>query len=310
MEYRSLGNTGLKVSSLSLGASSLGGGVFRKVEEREAIRTVETALGLGINFIDVSPFYGITRAEVVLGKALANFSRDRYYLATKVGRYGENEFDFSKDRVAASVDESLKRLGVEYLDILQAHDIEYGNLEQVIEETLPALRRIQEQGKARFIGITGYPLHIFRYVLERAKIDTILSYNHYSLNDSTLVSLLPSLEERGVGVINASPLSQGLLSNRGTPVWHPASAEVKAICARAAAFCRERGSDLSKLAVQFSVINPRIATTLVGSADPANVQKNVEWLDQPLDSVLLQEVQRILRPIQDRAWIVGRAENN
>jgi aryl-alcohol dehydrogenase-like predicted oxidoreductase len=227
-----------------------------------------------------------------------------------VGRYGDDEFDFSAKRVTANLDESLKRLGVDYVDILQAHDIEYGNLDQVIEETLPALRRIQETGKARFIGVTGYPLRIFRYVLDHAKIDTILSYNHYSLNDTTLVALLESLEEKGIGVINASPLSQGLLSNRGTPGWHPASDEVKRVCAHAASFSKARGSDIAKLAVQFSVTNPRIATTLVGTADPANIRRNVEWLDQPIDRTLLAEVQRILSPIRDRTWIVGRVENN
>jgi L-galactose dehydrogenase len=310
MEYRVLGKTGLRVSALSLGASSLGGGVFRNVEEKDAIRTVEVALELGINFIDVSPFYGLTRAETVLGKALRGISRDRYYLATKVGRYGNAEFDFSAERVTSSVDESLERLGVSYVDIIQAHDVEYGDLQQIVEETLPALRRIQEAGKARFVGVTGYPLRIFEYILKRAELDTILSYNHYSLNDTTLLSLLPLLQSQDVGIINASPLSQGLLSDRGTPEWHPAQADVKKVCADAAAYCKEKGQDISRLAVQFSLKNPAIATTLVGSADPANMKKNVAWIEEPLDEALLDSVMTILSPIKDRTWIVGRAENN
>ncbi len=310
MEYRILGKTGLKVSTLSLGASSLGGGVFRAVEETEAIRTVETAFDLGINLIDVSPFYGLTRAETVLGKALRNIPRDRYYLATKVGRYGDGEFDFSAKRVTASVDESLKRLGVEYVDIIQSHDNEYGDLDQVVNETLPALRRIQETGKVRFVGVTGYPLKIFESILQRAEIDTILSYNHYSLNDTTLLGLLPLLKERNIGIVNASPLSQGLLTNRGTPEWHPAPAEVKRICAEAAAFCKSQNYDIAKLAVQFSLKNPEIATTLVGTADPANLKKNVEWLVAPVDKALLDIVMRMLNPIKDQTWIVGRPENN
>ena len=310
MEYRILGKTGLKVSTLSLGASSLGGGVFRAVEETEAIRTVETAFDLGINLIDVSPFYGLTRAETVLGKALRNIPRDRYYLATKVGRYGDGEFDFSAKRVTASVDESLKRLGVEYVDIIQSHDNEYGDLDQVVNETLPALRRIQETGKVRFVGVTGYPLKIFESILQRAEIYTILSYNHYSLNDTTLLGLLPLLKERNIGIVNASPLSQGLLTNRGTPEWHPAPAEVKRICAEAAAFCKSQNYDIAKLAVQFSLKNPEIATTLVGTADPANLKKNVEWLVAPVDKALLDIVMRMLNPIKDQTWIVGRPENN
>jgi L-galactose dehydrogenase len=310
MEYRDLGKTGMKVSTLSFGASSLGGGIFRQVEESEALRTVATALDRGINFIDVSPFYGLTRAETVLGKGLRGVDRGSYYLATKVGRYGDTEFDFSANRVLASVDESLARLGVEYVDIIQAHDIEYSDIKQVIEETIPALRRVQEAGKAKFIGITGYPLAVFQSVLNHTNVDTVLSYNHYSLNDTTLLGLLPFIRENGAGVINASPLSQGLLTIRGTPAWHPAPAEVQRVCMKAAVYCKEKGSDLAKLAVQFSARNPQITTTLVGTADPCNLRKNLDWIEESFNEALAAEVQQILRPIQDQTWVVGRPENN
>src|SRR5579872_2891155 len=173
MQYRLLGETGLNVSVLSYGASPLGS-VFRDIDEAEGIRTVHTALDLGINFIDVSPYYGLTRAETVLGRALASVPRDSYYLATKVGRYGADTFDFSAQRVTASVDESLTRLGIAYIDLIQCHDIEFGSLDQVVEETIRALWRLRKQGKVRFIGITGYPLKIFREVLSRTSVDTIL----------------------------------------------------------------------------------------------------------------------------------------
>ena len=309
MEYRVLGKTGLKVSALSFGASSLGS-VFRAVDEAEGIRTVHVALDLGINLIDVSPYYGLTRAETVLGKALKVIPRDRYYLATKVGRSGDDLFDFSAKRVTASVDESLARLNVDTVDIIQCHDIEFGNLDQVVNETLPALRKLQAQGKVRFVGVTGLPLKIFRYVIDHAELDTILSYCHYSLNDTTLGTLVPFLKEKHVGIINASPLSMGLLSDRGAPDWHPASVETRAGCARAAAFCRERGTDLSKLALQFSVAHPGLATTLVGTASPQNIAKNVRWLDEPMDQELLTKVMRILEPIRNRTWPSGRPENN
>src|SRR4051794_16572295 len=197
MIYRTLGKTGLRVSALSYGASPLGS-VFRAIDEAEGIRTVHTALDLGINFIDVSPYYGLTRAETVLGRALARVARDRYFLATKVGRYGENEFDFSAARVTRSVEESLGRLGIDTIDLIQCHDIEFGDLNQVVEETLPALERLREAGKVRFIGITGYPLRIFREVLERRPVDTILSYCRYTLNDRSLEQMLPYLGARGV----------------------------------------------------------------------------------------------------------------
>jgi aryl-alcohol dehydrogenase-like predicted oxidoreductase len=303
MEYKILGKTGLKVSVLSFGGSSLGG-VFREVDEAEAIRTVHAALDLGINWIDVSPFYGITRAEVVLGKALKEVPRDKYYLATKVGRYGETEFDFSGRRVTASVDESLRRLGVDSVDLIQCHDIEYSDLDTIVSETIPALRKLREQGKVRFVGVTGFPLRVFSYVLARTEVDTILTYCHYSLNNTTLERLLPSLQQKQVGIINASPLSMGLLSNRGTPAWHPATQEIKMVCARAAAYCRERGVDIAQLAIQFALANPSVHTTLVGTANPENLKKNVKWLESPMDEALLAKVREILAPVQNKTWVI------
>jgi len=309
MQYRILGKTGLKVSVLSYGASPLGS-VFRDVDDAAGIKTVHTAIDLGINYIDCSPFYGNTKAETVLGKALKTVPRDDYYLATKVGRYGEDEFDFSAERVTRSVDESLSRLNVDYLDVIQCHDIEFVSLEQIINETLPALRKIKEQGKARFIGITGLPLKIFETVLGQTDVDTILSYCHYSLNDTTLRNIIPFLQEKNVGIINASPLSMGLLTNNPPPDWHPAPKDIRQTCALAAAFCREQGGSLIKLAMQFSLQNPDIHTTLAGTANPENLKRNVAWIEEPVDESLLQEVQRILQPVHDQSWPSGLPENN
>jgi L-galactose dehydrogenase len=309
MEYYPLGKTGLQVSALGYGASPLGG-VFREIDEAEGVRAVHTAIDLGINFIDVSPYYGATRAEIVLGKALREIPRDQYLLATKVGRYGLDEFDFSAARVARSVEESLQRLGVETIDLIQCHDIEFGSLDQVVGETIPALRRLQEEGKVRFIGITGLPLRIFPAVLDRTPVDTVLSYCHYTLNDTSLADLFPYLQGKGVGVINASPLAMGLLTERGAPTWHPATPEIRSACARAAAHCRSRGADIAQLALQFAVSAPDIATTLVGTASPEHLRKNAAWIEQPIDRDLLAETQALLAPIHNRTWPSGRPENN
>jgi L-galactose dehydrogenase len=305
-----LGKTGLRVSALGFGASSLGGGVFGPVDEPQAVRTVHTALDLGINLIDVAPFYGGTRAETVLGKALKGIPRDCYFLGTKVGRYADANFDFSAKRITRSVDESLARLGVDYVDFIQSHDNEYGDLNQIVGETLPALRRIQEQGKARFVGVTGYPLKIFREILSQTDVDTILSYNHYSLNDTTLLQLLPFLESKNVGILNACPVSQGLLTNQGTPEWHPAPEVTKRVCAEVAAYCRERDSDISKLAMQFALANSRIHTVIVGTASPEIIEKDIRWIDEPLDQELLARLQSMMAGIKNQTWMVGRPENN
>ncbi len=311
MEYRTLGKTGLQVSALSFGASSLGG-FFRNVSESECRQTVHTAIDMGINFIDVSPFYGLTKAETVLGKVLSDIPRDKYFMTTKVGRYGYDikEFDFSAKRVIASVDESLARLKLDYVDLIQCHDIEFGSLDQIVEETIPALQKVKEQGKARFIGITGLPLKIYPYVLDRIDIDTILSYCHYEMNDTSLLELLPYLQQKHVGIINASPLGMGLLTHRGAIPEHPAGDDIKHICAKAAEYCAEKGERIEKLAVQFSVRHPDIHTTLVGTASPENIKRNIEWVEEPIDEELLNDVLEILRPIHNAIWRQGRPENN
>jgi len=227
---RGVGYTGLKVSSLGFGASPLGN-VFGNVKEEDAIASVHEAFRLGINFFDTSPYYGGTLSEKMLGKALKTLMvpRDQYVVSTKCGRYAEG-FDFSAQRVTQSIDESLARLNLDYVDILQCHDIEFGSLDQIVNETIPALQKLKETGKVRYIGITGLPLNVFTYVLDRVppgSVDVILSYCHYSINDTSLEDLLPYLKSKGVGVITASPLSMGLLTENGPPEWHPAPSELK-----------------------------------------------------------------------------------
>jgi aryl-alcohol dehydrogenase-like predicted oxidoreductase len=309
MHYRKLGNTGLDVSVLSFGASSLGS-VFRETDERESIRTVHAAIDAGINYIDVSPYYGLTRAETVLGKAIREIPRDKFLLSTKAGRYGVDAFDFSAGRIQSSLEESLTRLHTDYVDLFFLHDIEFVPAEIVLEEAVPAAMRLKEQGKIRYWGISGLPLQLFEKMLPQIDADVILSYCHYSLNDTALLDLLPMLEARGIGLVNASPLSMGLLSLRGTPDWHPASPELKAVCKKAAEYCASRGTDIAKLAVQFSTANERIPTTLVSTANPDNIARNARWALEPIDEELLREVLELLEPVHNVTWVSGRPEYN
>jgi L-galactose dehydrogenase len=309
VNYRTLGRTGMKVSTVGFGTSPLGG-VFGKIDENEGVRAVHKAVDAGINFFDSSPYYGATRAETVLGRAVRELSREQFYLATKVGRYGDAEFNFSSERIKRSVDESLRRLNVEYIDLIQCHDIEFGSLEQVVYETLPSLREVIQQGKARFVGVTGLPLKIFNYIIDRASIDTILSYCHYSLNDTSLQSILPVIRAKGIGVISASPLSMGLLTRQGPPRWHPAPERIRKACTEAAAYFEAKGVDIAQLALQFAVSNPDIDTVLVGISSPHDLDSNLKALDSTPDPVLLEEARQILKPILNETWPSGRLENH
>ncbi|MCQ4085466.1 aldo/keto reductase [Saccharibacillus sp. JS10] len=304
MKTRKLGKTNLDVSVLSFGASSLGG-VFRETDDSESVRTVHAAIDCGINYIDVSPYYGLTRAESVLGQAVAQLPRDKFLLSSKAGRYGEAEFDFTAKRIFSSVEESLQRLQTDYLDILFLHDIEFVSPEIILEEAVPALHRLKEQGKIRFTGISGLPLALFEQMLPQIEVDAILSYCHYSLNDNSLLELVPLLKKQNIGLVNASPLSMGLLSTREPSSWHPASKEVKALCQKAAQHCANAGTDIAKLAMQYSTSHADIPTTLVSTASPANIARNAAWIEEPIDEALLQEVLDILQPIHNVSWSSG-----
>ena len=218
MNYNEIGKTGMRVSNLSFGASSLGG-VFHDIREAEGIKAVYTAVENGMNFIDVSPYYGHYKAETVLGKALKEIPRDKYYLSTKVGRYGKdgvNTWDYSGKRATESVYESLDRLHIEYIDLINVHDVEFSDMNQVVNETLPALVELKKK------GIVGH--------------------------------------------------------------------------------CLSKNYPIEKLAIQYSVSNPRIATTLFSSANPDNVLKNITYAEEPIDWNLVKEVQEIIGEQMRVSW--------
>ena len=312
MRYTELGRTGMKISHLSFGASSLGS-VFRETNESESFKAVETAIEGGINFIDVSPYYGHYKAETVLGKALRNIPREKYFLSTKVGRYGKdgvNTWDYSAKRVTDSVYESMERLGIDFIDLINVHDIEFqaalpGGLQKVVDETLPALVELKKKGVVGHVGITDLQLENLKWVIEHSEagtVESILNFCHYTLNDDAIVDYLDFFEQHGIGIVNAAPLSMGLLSQRGVPAWHPAPKALVEVCQKAAQYCNEKNYPIEKLAVQFSVSNPRIASTLFSSANPENVRRNIQWANEEPDWDLVREVKEIIGDQQRDTW--------
>ncbi len=312
MKTRPLGKSGIELPILSFGASSLGA-EFRSINLEDALLSVPTAIDLGMNFIDTSPFYGRGMSEVLLGIALKEIPRDKYLLGTKLGRYSGTHFDFSAKRVDESVHVSLHRLGTDYLDVLLLHDVEFVPLPQIWEETLPAVLKLKEQGKVRAIGFSCYPLKTFNTVLDHVEdeIDCVLSYNQYTLQNTTYVDkLLPRLEAKNIGAMNAGPFSARLLTNAELPAWLKEPEEVKAAARTAAKLCADRGVDIAQLALQFSCEHPGLATTVAGSANPANIRKWAEWLEQPIDRELLAEVLAIFAPVKNSGHLEGLPENN
>ncbi|MHC4880501.1 MAG: aldo/keto reductase, partial [Planctomycetota bacterium] len=244
------------------------------------------------------------------GRVLPEIPRDNYYLGTKLGRYAGQHFDFSARRVEESVDISLERMKVDYLDIVLCHDLEFVEMSQIVEETLPALRKQVEKGKVRFVGVSGYPMKMFKYVLANADIDVLLTYNHYTLQNDMALELVPICKEKGVGLMNAAPFSARLLTSAPLPPWHKATARVREVAKAASDHCASRGVDIAQLALQFSLANLDFTTCVTGSANPDRVGQWVDWAEQPLDETLLAEVLEILQPIHNWFYIEGRPENN
>ena len=309
LQTRPLGSTGLQVPILAFGASSLGA-EFRSITLDEALASVRAALDCGLNLIDTSPFYGRGMSEVLLGIAL-DIPRDKYLLCTKLGRYDLGHFDFSAKRVAESIDVSLHRLRTDHLDIVLCHDIEFVPMQQIVDETLPALEQARQAGKLRFIGFSGYPQKIFRFICDQARVDCVLNYNQYTLQNTRFADeTVPWLEARGIGVMNAGPFSARLLTDAPLPAWLKEPEAVKAAARKAADLCRGRGSSLAKLALQFSIANPDIATTVAGSANPANIRAWATWAAEPIDEELVRDVQAVFAPVKNIGHVEGLPENN
>lgn len=312
MKTRPLGNSGLELPILAFGASSLGQ-EFRQVRLDEALASVHTALDHGINLIDTSPFYGRGMSEVLLGVALRDIPRDSYQLCTKVGRFTDQHFDFSAKRIEESVHTSLHRLGTDHLDLLLLHDVEFVKLPQIWEEAIPAMQKLKEAGKVRAIGFSCYPLKCFKTVLDQVEdeIDCVLAYNRYTLQNTTYAEdLLPRLQAKNIGAINAGPFSARLLTNAPLPDWLKEPEEVKAAARKAAALCAEHGVDIAQLALQFSCAHEGFSSTVAGSANPENIKKWAQWLAEPIDEELLKKVLAIFEPVKNTGHAEGLPENN
>lgn len=309
MRYNQLGNTDLSVSEVSFGTAPLGD-MFGAVDEDAGIAAVHHALDQGINFFDSSPYYGGGLAEQRLGSALKG-RRDEVLIGTKAGRYGDDDFDFSPKRLRESVETSLDFLRTDHVDILQLHDIEFVPLGPVFEDTYAELVKLRNEGKCRYIGMTGYPMHTLRRAVTETDLDAILSYAHYTLLNTELTAELQSVcQENGVGVINAAAVGLGLLTPAGVKPHIPATDEIIAAAARAREVCAEAGADVSFLANQFSIQNSGCATTVIGTTKIHHLDSALRASTEPIDQVLLDAVLAVTSDVHGKSWQSGLAENN
>lgn len=312
MEYRELGRTGMNVSTVAFGTSPLGD-MFGPASAESGIAAVHRALDAGINLFDSSVYYGMGLAEERLGTALAGH-RDEVFVSTKAGRFGADVFDFSPARLRASLEESLRLLKTDHVDVFFLHDVEYVDMDPVLTDSFAALQQLKDDGLTRFIGMSGYPMKALQRVIAETDVDVVLSYSHATLLDQCLTErLVPLADERGVGIMNAAAVTLGLLTPGPSKIiggQHPADAEIIAAAERIKAICAEAGVDVAFLANQFSIQRSGCPTTVIGTVKPANLDSAVAAATAPIDEELLARVLEAAAPVARHCWISGRPENN
>jgi len=261
-----LGKTDIMLSQFAIGCATFGN-VYGNMETNIMNELISRAIENGLNYFDTSPYYGNKLSEINLGNALEGHARETFIVSTKVGRYGDDIFDFTESTILTSIDDSLKRLKLDYVDILLLHDIEFANIDVIINVALPALQKIKDSGKARYIGFSCYPIDLIQDVIDKTniKIDVILSYAHYCMLNDSLYEMIPYLKSNNVGIINASPLCMGLLSTNPISEWHPAPLSMSSYIQEQSLLLNLRFDvKIEDYALNYVLYNTDIATTLVG----------------------------------------------
>ena len=298
MEKRQLGKTDIFLGPYSIGTSPLGD-VYGEIELDVAQKLIREIVKQGKYLFDTSPLYGILKSETVLGQCLKGTNREDFYLSSKVGRYGAKEFDYSAQRIKDSVNESLYRLGVDYLDILILHDVEYVDPDIVLHEALPALQQVKNSGKTRYIGFSCEPLEVLEMIIKNSPVnlDVVISYPHYTLLDDGVCQLFPLLEQKGIGLINASPFSAGLLTTRSPPPpWHHVTQDKLTECQQLISEVEtEYKCAIEKVALQFPTQEPSIPTTLVGLKSLEEFQFMEQVLEHPIPSHIVSAIHGKMR---------------
>lgn len=284
VRYNRIAQTGVRVSSLGFGASPFGDIYRQAVSLAEARRALSLAQEAGITYIDVAPYYGLGLAEEKLGQALPAAFQKTAVLSTKVGRYGVDVFDFSPATITRSLETSLRRLKRSHIDMVFCHDIEFVDQALIVEQALPTLARLKEQGQVRAIGISGLPLDRLLAVASAFPVDVVLSYSCYTLLNQTLSAYLPRFEALGCSVINASPFAMGLLTEGHCPAWHPATAQEQQRAQTLIADARKQGDTIEARAFRFAYGCPGVASLLTGVASSEQLQQCVSWLASSEDS--------------------------
>lgn len=317
MNSVSLGRTNLSVTTLGFGAAPIGG-LFSMITDDEARDAVVSAWSGGIRYFDTAPHYGLGLSERRLGEVLGEHPRSDYVISTKVGRLlrpnpaprgsdiGTSGFavpddlvrviDYSHRGVNQSLEESLVRLGTDYVDVVYVHDPDQ-HVEQVIEETLPALVRLRNEG---VVGAIGAGMNDWRPLLtfvEQCEIDVVMVAGRWTLLDRSAEPLLQACAQRGVAVVSAAPFNSGILATNSPSGddsfdYERVSPSQLARARALSEVCAGYGADLPQVALQFPLRHEAVATVVAGMRSAHEAQLDVEMMESPVPTALWDELER------------------
>ncbi len=316
MDYRVLGRTGIKVSPLCLGAMMFGG--WGNPDHDDSVRIIHRALDAGINFIDTADVYSAGESEIIVGKALAEVSRDEVVLATKVhGSMGDdpNAAGNSRRWIMAECEHSLRRLGVDYIDLYQIHR---PDPTVDIDETLGALSDLQHAGKIRAFGSSTFPAHQIveaQWVAERRGRERFVTEQPpYSILVREIeAAVLPVCQQYGLGVLPWSPLAGGWLSGRfgagkdntsrraeripgRYDLSLPGNQRKLEIVTELGLLAEKAGMSLIDLAIAFVLEHPAISSAIIGPRTMEQLESQLGSADVHLDSDLLDAIDELVPP--------------
>lgn len=311
MDHRRLGRTTLEPSRLGLGCAALGN-LFSAVDDDEAAATVDAAVAAGVTYFDVAPLYGLGLAEERLGRALAGRNRDSVMVSTKVGRLLADEpgsdpgifavapgraanFDFSRDGVLRSLDESLGRLGLDRIDLAFVHDPDDHEAE-ALAGAFPALVELRDQGVVSAVGAgMNQPAMLERFV-EAVDLDAVLLAGRWTLMDRSGGSLLDRCLDRGVGVVLGGVFNSGLLADPGAGAtfdYAPAPEDLLARAAAMGARCEAAGTTLAAAALAFARRHPAVTSVLVGARSAREMTADASAFAAGVPEGLLDDLTRL-----------------
>jgi aryl-alcohol dehydrogenase-like predicted oxidoreductase len=300
---RRLGRSELVVPGVALGGAQLGSA---EISDRQAVETIHYALELKIDYFDTSPMYGQGESERRYGIALQGVPRETYTLSTKTGSHPERWGDYSWDGTMWTVDNSLRVLKTDYLDLVLVHDPDWLNPEGMRPVFAPrgaldALERLKEEGVIRAIGLGQKRFDYHRQAIESGRFDVILTYNNYHPLDARAADwLLPLAAEHDVGVINGSPMAHGLLIGqdpdevfRRRERWPDNVERLLRAARRFHQWCEERGVPMAAVILQFCVRQHLIHCTLTGAKTRAELEHNLGAATTPLPTDVWDELSEV-----------------